>query len=136
MIRNLRHTLRSLLVVAFLLALLPGCDFIANFKKEAKEEKAVLGYTKGFNPRIKEIEKILKENGFNSGALDGVMDRETRKAVKSFQGKYKLKETGYVDTATYEKLNSINSEKMKKQQTAQPKVTRKPGTAVKKNISK
>lgn len=118
LIGNLKRPTGLLIVIALLLILAPGCGLSMDYGKEAKEEKKVLGYTKAFNPRVKEIEVILKEDGFNPGAADGMVDGGFRKAVKGFQNKYGLKESGYIDTGTYEKLNSVNAERMRKKQAA------------------
>lgn len=93
-----------------------GCDRVINFRKEASEEKKNLSYVQGYNPKIKEIEKLLKEEKFDPGLIDGVMSKQTRKALMQFQKANSLKETGFYDAETKSKLDLISAEKAKKKQ--------------------
>ena len=111
-----REAVASLIACIVVLLLFSGCDFVSGFKKEAKEEKKILGYTKGYNPRIKDLEKVLFEEGFSPGAVDGNMDAQARKAIREFQGANKLKGSGFYDMQTKVKLDGIRSEKAKKRQ--------------------
>lgn len=49
---------------------------------------------------IKRIQTALKEKGFNPGVIDGVMGRNTRKAIVAFQKKHKLIADGIVGPKT------------------------------------
>lgn len=119
--KNILLTLLFAVIVIFSIA---GCDFISGLKKEAKAEKKIVGYIKGYNPRIKEIEKTLNDEGFNPGSVDGVMDKQTRRAVKDFQKANRITATGFVDTQTKARLDALNIERAKKkQQEAQKKQT-------------
>jgi Putative peptidoglycan binding domain len=50
---------------------------------------------------VKELQKILREEGFSKKEPDGYFDRETEKAVKRFQRLYGLKDDGLVGAATW-----------------------------------
>ena len=50
------------------------------------------------------LQKYLQKLGFDPGEADGRFTKSTRKALRKFQKKYKLKETGNLDNATYEEL--------------------------------
>lgn len=91
--------------------LLTGCGILPDFRKEPKEEKKILGYVQGYNPKVKEIEKVLKDDGFSPGAIDGIMDKGTRKAIRDFQKANKLKETGFIDGKTMARLDVVSFEK-------------------------
>ena len=46
--------------------------------------------------------------GFYNGPINGVYDEETKNAIRSFQKKYKLKETGQMDSLTLSKLEKLH----------------------------
>lgn len=94
----------ALLVVLFISS---GCDFISGLQKEAKEEKDILGYVGAYNPRIREIQETLKEMGFPSAANSGIMDKQTRKAIKGFQKICNIKQTGFIDKKTKAQLDKV-----------------------------
>jgi peptidoglycan hydrolase-like protein with peptidoglycan-binding domain len=73
-------------------------------RSELKEEQ-IIGTVSSYNPRVKEIQEILKEAGFEPGSIDGVMGGQTRAAIKEFQKKKSLKPTGKVDSTTQLALN-------------------------------
>ncbi|MFH1338926.1 MAG: peptidoglycan-binding protein [Candidatus Omnitrophota bacterium] len=104
---------KGIIVWATAVFLLSGCEYIGRPKKEAMQEKEILGYVKGYNPRVKEIQTVLKEAGFDPGVIDGTMNKQTRKAIKDFQRAKKLKETGFIDAATRPKLEIYLVEKTK-----------------------
>ena len=54
--------------------------------------------------KIKQAQQYLLKLGFEPGETDGRFTKSTRKALRKFQKKYKLKETGNLDNATYEEL--------------------------------
>lgn len=110
--------------VFFILALTAlffyGCNFFADFQKEAKEEKKILGYVNGFNPRLKDIERTLKEERFSPGPVDGIMDKQTRKAIREFQKANKLQATSFIDAKTKAKLEGLSLQRAKKKQESVP----------------
>jgi peptidoglycan hydrolase-like protein with peptidoglycan-binding domain len=73
-------------------------------KNELKEEQ-IIGTVSGYSPRVKEIQEILKEVGFEPGSIDGVMGGQTRAAIKEFQKKKSLKPSGKIDSTTQLALN-------------------------------
>ena len=54
--------------------------------------------------KVKQAQQYLQKLGFDPGEADGRFTKSTRKALRKFQKKYKLKETGNLDNATYEEL--------------------------------
>jgi peptidoglycan hydrolase-like protein with peptidoglycan-binding domain len=73
-------------------------------KAELREEQ-IIGTVSGHNPRVEEIQKILKDAGFDPGPVDGVMGGQTRSAIRKFQKEKGLKQTGKIDSVTYLALN-------------------------------
>lgn len=73
-------------------------------KDELKEEQ-IIGTLSGYNPRVKEIQEILKEDSFEPGPINGLMGGQTRSAIKEFQKKKGLKSSGKIDSATQLTLN-------------------------------
>jgi peptidoglycan hydrolase-like protein with peptidoglycan-binding domain len=113
-----KMTMPGFFILALTALFFYGCNFFADFQKEAKEEKRILGYVNGFNPRLKDIERALQEGGFNPGSVDGIMDKQTRKAVREFQKANRLQATSFIDAKTKEKLESLSLQRAKKKQEA------------------
>lgn len=92
------------LVACFLLT---GCDSLYHMlHKEGAEEKDLIGDSVPFekNPAIEEVQALLAVYGYSPGKADGVIGLQTRNAVAEFQRDNGLKETRFVDKATWEKL--------------------------------
>lgn len=86
---------------------LTGCDLIYHMlHKEGAEEKALLGDIVPFekNPAVEEVQALLVIYGYSPGKADGVMGLQTRNAIEEFQKDNLLKESRFVDKATWEKL--------------------------------
>ena len=75
-----------------------------NLQVELKE-KEIIGYTSGHNPKVEEIQNILKYAGFKPGPVDGRMGTRTRMAIRKFQKSKGLKVTGRIDSITLSALN-------------------------------
>ncbi|RJP29159.1 MAG: peptidoglycan-binding protein [Candidatus Omnitrophota bacterium] len=69
--------------------------------KWGEPEYQIIGKVSGYNPRVVEIQKVLKEAGFDPGVIDGTMGAQTRLAIRNFQKDKKLKPTGRIDAATH-----------------------------------
>ena len=54
--------------------------------------------------KVKQAQQYLLKLGFDPGEKEGLFTKSTRKALRKFQKKYNLKETGNLDNATYEEL--------------------------------
>jgi peptidoglycan hydrolase-like protein with peptidoglycan-binding domain len=54
---------------------------------------------------IRQVQEALKNQGQNPGPIDGIMGPQTRQALRAFQSKNGLKQTGTLDAETTEKLN-------------------------------
>ncbi len=76
-------------------------------RQEIAQEELVIGYAVGYNPRIAEIQLLLKQAGFDPGVIDGTMNSSTRKAVFHFQESKELRATGVVDDKTWVRLQSF-----------------------------
>ena len=74
-------------------------------KKPAKPEPVKSVYQVGDKGwKVKQAQQYLQKLGFEPGETDGRFTKSTRKALRKFQKKYNLKETGNLDNATYEEL--------------------------------
>ena len=71
---------------------------------EKLKEEQIVGRVQGHNPRVWEIQKILKDAHYYGGSIDGIIGRETREAIKEFQLDSGLTSTGQIDQATYTAL--------------------------------
>jgi len=58
---------------------------------------------------VRQVQEALKNQGQDPGPIDGIMGPRTRQALRAFQSKNGLKQTGTLDTATREKLNIESS---------------------------
>lgn len=63
----------------------------------------------GGQQNIREAQEALKNQGQDPGPIDGIMGPKTRQALRAFQSKHGLKQTGTLDAATKEKLNVESS---------------------------
>ena len=70
----------------------------------AMKEKQLIGDVAGNNFRVQEIEETLTDLALNPGTIDGIMDDQTRAAIREFQKGQALKQTGYVDAKTMDSL--------------------------------
>ena len=60
---------------------------------------------------VKKVQKRLKALGYYDGSIDGDFGSGTKAAVKAFQKRNGLKETGEVNSATLKKLNGSDAKK-------------------------
>ena len=56
------------------------------------------------NAEVRRLQEQLRSQGHDPGAIDGVMGPETQDALRAFQRRNGLSETGRLDTQTAEKL--------------------------------
>jgi peptidoglycan hydrolase-like protein with peptidoglycan-binding domain len=100
-------------VVVIMLVLLTfyGCNIVPKSVQYQKEEEKLVGSTDIINPKIEEIQVILKNEGYEPGNTDGRMGKETRDAIKAFQESIGLKSTGYVDKSTLTQLEDLRRTK-------------------------
>lgn len=85
-----------------------GCDQIYRLlQKEGAEEEELLGDVLSFepNPKVEELQKLLKLYGYSPGTIDGKLGQTTRRAVEKFQKDHQLKPSRFVDRSTWERLN-------------------------------
>jgi His-Xaa-Ser repeat protein HxsA len=70
-----------------------------------KSEKGRMGAAAGGNrEQVKAVQQALKDKGHDPGTVDGVMGPKTRGALKDFQKKEGIKDTGRLDQETMTKL--------------------------------
>ena len=87
----------------FVMFFTPARDYVNNLFHQDKQklgEEQIIGKVSGYNPRVEEIQKILKDSGFDPGPLDGVLGAQTRVATRGFQKKKGLEPTGKIDSVT------------------------------------
>jgi len=58
---------------------------------------------------VKQAQEALKNQGHDPGPIDGVIGSQTRHALREFQSKNGLKQTGMLDAETRQKLNMESS---------------------------
>ena len=93
-------------IIVSILALLSfyGCNIVPKSVQYQREEEKLVGSTDILNPKIEEVQVILKSDGYEPGNMDGRMGKETRDAIKAFQESIGLKSTGYIDKITLTQL--------------------------------
>ena len=117
-------TIGFLLLVLLLLIMFntPVRNFMNNLlqrdKTQLKEEQ-IIGTVSGYNPRVEEIQRILKDAHFDPGHVDGVMGSRTRKAIRDFQKEKGFWPSGKIDSKTWLELNR-EKEAVEKGVTPQP----------------
>lgn len=79
-------------------------------QKEMAEEQELFGDTYKYNSQVEELQRVLRDVGYNPGPADGKMGHRTRSAVKVFQKDRGLKVSGYVDKKTWKELNRVYRE--------------------------
>jgi hypothetical protein len=58
---------------------------------------------------VRQAQEALKDQGHDPGPIDGVLGSQTRQALRAFQSKNGLKQTGVLDAETKQKLNMESS---------------------------
>ncbi len=97
----------------FAIVFFSGCDILLDFlQPEIAQEKRNIGDVYGYNPKVEELQTLLRQQGYNPGPVDGRLGRRTREAVKQFQKDYNLKVTGFVDNKTWKKLHEYKREEV------------------------
>ena len=72
--------------------------------KEDLKEEELLGSSEANDFRVAQIQHALKNFGYDPGAIDGNLGRNTRKAIKKFQTAKGISPTGKIDSRTYFEL--------------------------------
>jgi peptidoglycan hydrolase-like protein with peptidoglycan-binding domain len=49
---------------------------------------------------VRQVQGILREQGYDPGLIDGLMGNKTRTALRQFQLDHQLPQTGRIDPAT------------------------------------
>ena len=100
-------------IIVSILALLTfyGCNIVPKSVQYQREEEKLVGSTDIINPKIEEVQVILKSEGYEPGNTDGRMGKETRDAIKAFQESIGLKSTGYIDKSTLTQLEDLRRTK-------------------------
>lgn len=88
-----------------------GCDLVLRIiQKDMVEEKKLFGDISKYNPKVEELQNMLKGVGYSPGPIDGKLGFKTRTAVKTFQKEQNLKITGYVGKQTWSILQESYKE--------------------------
>lgn len=98
--KNSRWAILSMLILLSFY----GCNIVPKSVQYQREEEKLIGSTDIVNPKLEEVQVILKNEGYEPGNTDGRMGRETRDAIKAFQESIGLKSTGYIDKTTLTQL--------------------------------
>jgi peptidoglycan hydrolase-like protein with peptidoglycan-binding domain len=84
-----------------------GCNIVPKSVHYQKEEENLVGSVDAINPRVEEVQVVLKGLGYDPGNTDGRMGQETRDAIKEFQESMGIKSTGYIDELTLTQIDNI-----------------------------
>lgn len=96
---------KGYIIVSILMVLtFYGCNIVPKSVQYQREEEKLVGSTDIINPKIEEVQVILKSEGYEPGNTDGRMGKETRDAINAFQESIGLKSTGYIDKSTLTQL--------------------------------
>ena len=95
---------KNIILAALVLVSFYGCNIVPKSVQYQREEEKLIGSTDIINPKIEEVQVILKSEGYEPGNTDGRMGKETRDAIKAFQDSIGLKSTGYIDKTTLTQL--------------------------------
>lgn len=98
----------SIIILAFLFY---GCNIVPKTVQYQKKEEKLIGSIDIINPRVEEIQVVLQGLGYDTGASDGKMGRQTREAIKEFQESRGLKSTGYINKYTLMQIDDIRRAK-------------------------
>ncbi len=93
-----------IIVSMFTLLSFYGCNIVPKSVQYQREEERLIGSADIINPKIEEVQVILKSEGYEPGNTDGRMGKETRDAIKAYQESIGLKSTGYIDKITLTQL--------------------------------
>ena len=105
--RNKSYIIVSILALLFFY----GCNIVPKSVQYQREEEKLVGSTDILNPKIEEVQVILKSDGYEPGNMDGRMGKETRDAIKAFQESIGLKSTGYIDKITLTQMEDLRRTK-------------------------
>lgn len=75
--------------------------------QQARHQTAKADAKRKSQYRIRYAQAGLRTLGYRIGSIDGMMGGKTQKALKAFQKRYRLKQTGWVDDKTYAKMQTI-----------------------------
>lgn len=103
-LKNIRFTATALTAAIFLVGASPV--FIASAQTAAPSSTTPIALTE---PTIKALQDALNKQGIAVKA-DGVLNDETRAAIKKYQSRHHLPVTGEADTATLGKLGVSGSQ--------------------------
>jgi len=70
----------------------------------SEKEENYIGTLVSNNPRVREIQRMLKTLKFYTGPMDGKMSKEVRNAIRTFQKKNSLNPTGRIDSKILNEL--------------------------------
>jgi peptidoglycan hydrolase-like protein with peptidoglycan-binding domain len=73
-------------------------------KSDVSKDRGMRAARGGDREQVKAIQQALKDKGHDPGTVDGVMGSKTRSALRDFQKKEGIKDTGRPDRETMSKL--------------------------------
>lgn len=96
---------RSVFIGALCLTLtVPAWATAGTKAPTAKEQRVEKKAVHKRSEEIKKLQEALKTKGEDPGAIDGILGKKTRAAIKAFQEANGLKASGRLDEQTAEKL--------------------------------
>jgi len=73
-------------------------------KSDVSKGRGTRGARGGDREQVRAVQQALKDKGHDPGTVDGVMGPKTRSALRDFQKKEGIKDTGRLDQETMSKL--------------------------------
>ncbi len=96
--------------VAFDYSTLDNFCYLKSWVPSARKQKGIIsGLKKRFYPQVKAVQELLTKQNYSPGIADGLMGRNTRIALKNYQGDHHLLVTGRIDDTTLTALGLRSS---------------------------
>lgn len=105
--RNMKKVFIKFILLFFLMTASSCKHYTGGPDALEKNEREILGFSDQENPRIKELQQVLNQNGFPAGVENGHLALSTRRAIREFQAAHDLEVTGYVDAKTLLALRRV-----------------------------
>jgi rare lipoprotein A len=94
-----------MLIATLLLVLLCAWPLDSATSQPRSQQESATAQEPGLSPdEIKQAQESLKTEGFRLGSIDGRLGPRTRQAIRAYQAREGLPQTGVLDAATFSRL--------------------------------